>query len=70
MAGWIEGYLWRIEGGDDDDGTGGGDAQKGVNGDGAVELKVEYGDAVTRGEVEAVDELVERTGDVEIKETT
>ncbi|ORY34686.1 ankyrin repeat-containing domain protein [Naematelia encephala] len=72
VAGWIEGYLWRIEGGDEDEqegkggGGGGGDGVEG----GDDEIKVEDGDEVAKEEAEAVDEIVERTAEVDIAKTS
>lgn len=37
MAGWIEGYLWKIEGDDGDDAEGTAGAEAGAEGEGEVE---------------------------------
>jgi hypothetical protein len=67
VAGWIEGYIWKIEGGDEEEEV---RATAGAAVDGAEddEIKVEAGDEVTHDEAETVDEIVERTKDVEIKQ--
>lgn len=50
MSGWIEGYLWKIEGDEDE-------LPKEEDG----EVQVEAGDTVSKEEAEAVDEIVDRT---------
>ncbi|WVQ78980.1 hypothetical protein IAT38_001072 [Cryptococcus sp. DSM 104549] len=66
VSGWIEGYLYRVEGADDEDAEG----QEGAaveEGDGEKELRVEEGDEVVKDEAEVVDELAEKTEELEVK---
>ncbi|WVR08004.1 hypothetical protein IAU60_005048 [Kwoniella sp. DSM 27419] len=55
VSGWIEGYLYRVEGGDDED-------------DRAPdsEVKAMEGDDMVKAEAEAVDELAEQTEEVKL----
>ncbi len=65
MAGWIEGFLWRAEGEPDDDG-GGVSPQGKEDADGDEEVKISAGDDVVEDEGKTVDEIVEKTGDLEV----
>ncbi|WWC95415.1 hypothetical protein V866_002278 [Kwoniella sp. B9012] len=64
VSGWIEGYLYKVEGGGDEEEPPK-DAQ--VE-EGEGEVKVIEGDDLVREEAEKVEELVEKTEGVEIKE--
>ncbi|TYJ58929.1 hypothetical protein B9479_000363 [Cryptococcus floricola] len=57
VSGWIEGYLYRVEGADDEDY----EAQ-------AKEVKMEEGDEVVQAEASAVDELAEKAEGLDVKE--
>jgi len=59
VAGWIEGFLWRVEGGDDLD-----DEVK-ENG-GKREVEVEHGDEGVKDEAEDVDDLTGKTVNVKL----
>lgn len=50
VSGWIEGYLYKVEGGDDEE-EGEGEGK---------EIKMSVGDEVVEDEAEVVDELVEK----------
>lgn len=50
VSGWIEGYLYKVEGGDD---------EEEAEGEGK-EIKMSVGDEVVEDEAEVVDELVEK----------
>ncbi|WRT69749.1 uncharacterized protein IL334_006740 [Kwoniella shivajii] len=65
VSGWIEGYLYKVEGDDEEDEQVDKDATV-EEGDG--EIKVIEGDKMVREEAEKVDELAEKTQGVEIKE--
>lgn len=56
VSGWIEGYLYKVEGGDDEE-----DAE----GEGK-EIKMSVGDEVVEDEAEVVDELVEKAEALEV----
>jgi hypothetical protein len=67
VAGWIEGYLFREEGGIDDDpdeGKGGG-SDADANGS---EVNVVEGDDIAKEESEAVEEIVAKTEDVRLQD--
>ena len=66
VAGWIEGYIWKIEGGEEEEVRA--SAGAAIEGGDDDEVKVEAGDEVTHDEAETVDEIVEKTKDVEIKQ--
>jgi hypothetical protein len=66
VAGYIEGYLWKAEGGDDEEipnKAGDDDAEEDGEGE---EIKMVAGDEVTKDEAEVVDEIVEKTKGVEL----
>lgn len=64
VAGYIEGYLWKAEGGDDEElpGKAGEDDAE----EEGEEIKMVAGDEVTKDEAEVVDEIVEKTKGVEL----
>ncbi|OCF61817.1 cytoplasmic protein [Kwoniella mangroviensis CBS 10435] len=64
VSGWIEGYLYKVEGGDDEEEPPK-DAQME---EGEGEVKVIEGDDVLKEEAEKVEELVEKTEGVDIRE--
>ncbi|WWD04188.1 hypothetical protein V865_002255 [Kwoniella europaea PYCC6329] len=64
VSGWIEGYLYKVEGGDDEEESPK-DAQ--VE-EGEGEVKVIEGDNMVKEEAEKVEDLVEKTEGVEIKD--
>ncbi|WVW86871.1 hypothetical protein I302_108926 [Kwoniella bestiolae CBS 10118] len=65
VSGWIEGYLYKVEGGDDEEEQPSKDAS--VE-EGEGEVKVIEGDDMVKEEAEKVDELVDKTEGVHIKE--
>ncbi|WWD20353.1 hypothetical protein CI109_104829 [Kwoniella shandongensis] len=67
VSGWIEGYLYRIEGDDDEEVGAEGEETKG-EGEEESEVKLEAGDEVVKDESEAVDELVEKAEGLEVKQ--
>lgn len=56
VSGWIEGYLYKVEGGDD---------EEEAEGEGK-EIKMSVGDEVVEDEAEVVDELVEKAEALEV----
>lgn len=52
VSGWIEGYLWKIEGDDE---------ELVKEGEGEEDVQMEAGDDVSKDEAEAVEEIVEKT---------
>lgn len=58
VSGWIEGYLYRVEGGDDEE-EGEGEGK---------EIKMSVGDEVVEDEAEVVDELAEKAEALEVKD--
>lgn len=56
VSGWIEGYLYKVEGGDDEE-EGEGEGK---------EIKMSVGDEVVEDEAEVVDELVEKAVALEV----
>lgn len=52
VAGWIEGYLDRVEGGDED----------------GAEIRMSAGDVTAQEEAEAVEELAEKTESLEVEQ--
>ncbi|WVF68513.1 hypothetical protein IAT40_003280 [Kwoniella sp. CBS 6097] len=64
VSGWIEGYLYKIEGGDDEEGE---QQPSKISGE-EEEVKVIEGDEMVREEAETVDELAQKAEGVEIKE--
>ncbi|WWC92863.1 uncharacterized protein L201_007824 [Kwoniella dendrophila CBS 6074] len=65
VSGWIEGYLYKVEGGDDEEEQAPKDAS--VE-EGEGEIQVIEGDDLVKEEAEKVDELAEKTESVQIKE--
>ncbi|WVQ66452.1 uncharacterized protein L199_004633 [Kwoniella botswanensis] len=64
VSGWIEGYLYKVEGGDDEEEP----TKDAQVEEGEGEVKVIEGDDMVREEAEKVDELVDKTEGVEIRE--
>ncbi|KAK1923633.1 hypothetical protein DB88DRAFT_491901 [Papiliotrema laurentii] len=71
VAGYIEGYLWRAEGGGDEElepssadktDKDGEEEEEGEDG----EIRIRIGDDVAKDEAEVVDELAEKTDEVKI----
>ncbi|KAK4688543.1 hypothetical protein P7C73_g1568, partial [Tremellales sp. Uapishka_1] len=63
VSGWIEGYLYRAEGGEEEDRL---DAEA-AKAEAEAEVRVESGDEVVKEESEAVEEIVEKTGVLAVK---
>ncbi|OCF43847.1 cytoplasmic protein [Kwoniella heveanensis CBS 569] len=68
VSGWIEGYLYKIEGGDDEEVEGAQKPSPASGDDEDEEVKVIEGDEMVREEAETVDELAQKAEGVEIKE--
>ncbi|WVQ96060.1 hypothetical protein IAU59_003160 [Kwoniella sp. CBS 9459] len=68
VSGWIEGYLYKIEGGDDEDEQPSKASGAAAEVEGDEEVKVIEGDEMVREEAETVDELAQKAEGVEIKE--
>ena len=72
VAGYIEGYLWRAEGGEDEepepsakkstDAEADEEEEEGEDG----EIRIRIGDDVTKDEGETVDEIAEKTEEIKI----
>jgi hypothetical protein len=68
VSGWIEGWLYRAEGGEEEDAAEAARAKAEAQGEGEseAEVKVQAGDEVVRDEGEVVDEIVKRTEGLDV----